>query len=293
MQTILYPTIERRTVLSLIESSTTYLRERGFDEARLHVELLLSHVLKLSRLQLYTSFDRPLTSEEISQFKIVFRRRLTHEPLQYIIGETDFMGIPLTVNKNVLIPRPETELLVEQTLRAIHSFPKERIEILDIGTGSGNIPIAIAKFAPNVSIVSIDVSRDALEVARHNVERNNASNIQLVNASVFDDFLPDQLFDLIVSNPPYIALGEFADLQPEVRDFEPRIATTDEADGVKFASRIAKIATMKLHVHGILLMEIAYNQAQLVRRIVIDAGLKDVEVHEDYAGHPRILSARK
>ncbi len=288
-----FPTTRRWTVLSLIEWSTNHLIEHGFDEARLHIELLLAHVLHYSRLQLYTNFDRPLTPNELAHFKELFKRRLTHEPLQYIIGETEFMGLPFYVNPNVLIPRPETEMLVEKSIEAIKSIENERVEVLDIGTGTGNVPIAIAKFASNANVTSIDVSEEALEVAAKNVERNGVSNVSLLNANVFDDFLSQTTFDVIVSNPPYISKDEFGSLQPEVQDFEPRVATTDGADGFTFIRRISKVAQQKLNAGGFLLMEIAYNQSESAKRIVKQGGLKDIEVFADFAGHPRIISARK
>lgn len=281
------------TVLSLIEWSTNYLLERNFDEARLHVELLLAHTMQCSRLHLYTNFDRPLTANELALFKELFKRRLTHEPLQYILGETEFMGLPFAVNKHVLIPRPETELLVEKAAEIINSSRKEKVEVLDLGTGSGNIAVALAAFAKSAYVTSIDISNDALAVAKANAERNHASNITFLQADMLTDFLPGKTFDAIVSNPPYIAAEEFSQLQPEVRDFEPRIATTDDHDGLTFIRRISQLASQKLHPGGFLLMEIAYNQSEEARRIAGVAGLKNVEVFADYGGNPRILSARK
>ncbi len=283
----------RWTVLSLIDWSTQHLSQQGFDEARLHVEILLAYTLNFSRLQLYTHFDKPLAPDELSRFKELFKRRLAHEPLQYIIGETEFMGLPLFVDSRVLIPRPETEQLVERVLDAIKSLNKEKVAVLDIGTGSGNIPIAVAKFAPKANITAMDVSADALAVAKENASRNGIGNINFVRADIFSDTLPPKTFDVIVSNPPYIALKEFLSLLPEVRDFEPRIATTDEGDGLKFIRRIAYVAVQQLNDGGFLLIEIAYNQSEQAAHILQQAGLRDVEVFQDFAGHPRILSARK
>jgi release factor glutamine methyltransferase len=292
-QTILAPTTQRWTVLSLVEWSTHHLVVHGFDEARLHVELLLSHVLGLSRLQLYTNFDRPLSPQELTSFRDLFKRRLTHEPLQYIIGETEFMGLPFFVDKRVLIPRPETELLVQKAIDAMRSIDKEEIEVLDIGTGSGNIPVAIAKFVNNCNITSLDVSKDAIDVARVNAERNNVPRVTFLNTDIFSDDLPPQRFDVIISNPPYIAINEMDALQPEVRDYEPRIATTDLADGYRFIRRIAAVAQQKLEENGYFFMEIAYNQSELTKKILEQGGLREVIVHADYAGHPRIATARK
>ena len=281
------------TVLSLIEWSTNHLLERNFDEARLHAELLLAHTMHYSRLHLYTNFDRPLTANELAVFKELFKRRLTHEPLQYILGETEFMGLPFAVNKHVLIPRPETELLVEKAIELIHSIDKEKVDLLDLGTGSGNIAVSIARVATKAAVTSIDISNDALAVAKVNAERNQVSDITFLQVDMLTDFLPGTTFDGIVSNPPYIAVDEFNQLQPEVRDCEPRIATTDEHDGFTFVRRIAHLASQTLNAGGFLLMEIAYNQSDEAKQIAVAAGLRNVEVFADYGGNPRILSARK
>ncbi len=285
-------TVQQWTVLSLINWSTQHLSGLGFDEARLHVELLLAEVLGYSRLQLYTNFDRPLTPAELASFKTLYRRRLEHEPLQYILGYTDFMGLRLAVNPAVLIPRPETEILVEKALEWVSSSGKARVEVLDVGTGSGNIAIALAKRCPAAVVTSIDVSREALDLAQKNAAAHETQDITFVQANVLDEFLPGKHFDLLVSNPPYIALAEFAGLQTEVRDFEPRLATTDEADGYRFIRRLAEVAALRIVSGGGLFVEIAYNQGEHSVEILSSAGLLDVCVHHDYSGHPRILSAR-
>ena len=156
-------TREQWTVLSLTTSAREYLTTHGIDEARLTVDLLLAHVLGISRLELYLQYDRPLTSTEITRFKDLLKRRLTHEPLQYVLGETEFMGLALKVNPHVLIPRPETELVVEKTLETIKEFSEGAPRVLDIGTGSGNIAIAVAHYAPHVDVTAIDVSGRPVE----------------------------------------------------------------------------------------------------------------------------------
>ena len=281
------------TILSVIEWSAKHLASQGFEDSRLNVELLLGHVLQLSRVHLYTQYDRSLDQSELSAFKTCLHRRLAHEPLQYIIGEAEFMGVPLFVNSGVLIPRPETEVLVESALQALHADGKAGLSVLDIGTGSGNIPIAIGLRSPDANVTSLDISKDALETAERNLARHHIKNVTLLQADVFTDFLPDQSFDLIVSNPPYIAADEFETLQPEVRDFEPKIATTDGGDGLKFIRRISDIASEKLRQGGWLFMEIAYNQAEEARNIATTRGFADVEVLNDLSGIPRIIRGRK
>ncbi len=281
------------TILALIEWGTKYLNERGFEDARLNIQLLLSHILHLPRISLYTNFDRPLSPEELSDFKIALQRRLTHEPLQYIIGETEFMGIPLYVNSSVLIPRPETEELVQRAVEWIKTLDMPRVEVLDIGTGSGNIPIALERFLPNAFMTSIDVSTGALVVAARNVERHQCSRISLHQQDVFGDVFPGKAFDAIIANPPYISASEFALLQPEVRDFEPAIATTDNGDGLRFVRRICEVAAEKLRDGGVLFMEVAYNQGTVARQIAADAGLVEIEIFTDLAGNERMLQGRR
>jgi len=284
---------ERWTVGSLIRWATERMLTNGFDEARLHVELLLGRVLNFSRYALLTRRDRPLNAAEFIEFNSLLERRLHHEPLQYIIGETDFMGLPLYVDANVMIPRPETEQLVERTLEVIHALEKHPVEVLDIGTGSGNIAIALAYFAPVACITSIDASSNALQTAARNVERHSVESVSLLRGDVFSDVMPESMFDIIVSNPPYVALEEFDALQPEVKDFEPRVAITDEGDGLRFIRRISEIAIEKLCSPGTVLMEISYAQADDAREILERAGFRSIEIFDDVAGIPRIIKASR
>ncbi len=281
------------TILSLIDWSTTYLETRGFDEARLHVELLLSHLLGIPRITLYTSFDRPLTQEELRTFKILFRRRLTHEPLQYIIGETEFMGMKFFVDRNVLIPRPETEVLVEKVIETLRELDMTNPSILDIGTGSGNVALALARAFPGAQVMAVDKSKDALQVAARNMSRHRITTVSLMEADVFSDFLPDRKFDLIASNPPYISGEEFAGLPPEIRDHEPRMATCDEGDGYRVLDRIAERARSMLNSGGFLFMEIGYSQSEHVLATLTHAGYVSVNLFNDYSGVPRVVRARQ
>jgi release factor glutamine methyltransferase len=285
-------TEERWTVLSVLEWSTRYLQARGFDEARLHVELLLSHVLGLSRIELYTKFDRPLISEELHRFKILLQRRLAREPLQYILGETEFMGLRLFVAPGVLIPRPETEILVEKTLETIRTIGRSDVDILDIGTGSGNIAIALASFVPEARVTAIDKSVDALSVAKKNVVRHTVTNVTLQEADVLSDIFPGRKFDVIVSNPPYISREEIVSLAPEIREHEPRVATCDESDGFRFLTRIAQLAPVKLKQGGYLLLEVGFGQSEQVRKLLKQSGLTNIEVFNDYARVPRVMKAQ-
>lgn len=281
------------TVLSLLEWGSAYLKAKGFDEPRLTVDLLLAHVLRLPRLNLYLQFDRPLTPDELTRFKTLFKRRLTHEPLQYIVGETEFMGLRVRVSPDVLVPRPETELLAERAIEELKRCGEGRQEVLEVGTGSGNIAIAIARFVPGARILSVDVSAAALAVARENLRTHGIETVALEEVDVFSDRLKERAFDVIVSNPPYVSLAEFATLQPEVREFEPRLATTDEADGLRVIRRIVELATGILRPGGSLLLEVAYDQSAAVTEILKSHDLTRVRWDDDHAGIPRVVCAQR
>lgn len=282
------------SVLSLLEWGEAYLRERGFDESRLHTELLLGRVLGLTRLQLYLQFDRPLAHQELGSFKSLFRRRLAREPLQYILGETEFMGLPIAVDRRVLIPRPETEILVEAavaTLKRQGAAPQP--EVLEVGTGSGNIAVALGRFVPAARILSIDVSDEALEVAARNVAANGVKNVELRRGDIrAESFGPDR-FDLIISNPPYIAREEVSSLQEEVRAYEPLIATTDGADGLSLFACIFTVAGASLRKGGWLFLEIGYGQGPAVLRLASAERISGGEFLPDYAGIPRVFRVQR
>jgi release factor glutamine methyltransferase len=280
------------TVMSLIEWSTGYLTERGFDEGRLHVELILARVLSVKRLDLYLQFDRPLKPDELASFKSLFKRRLAHEPLQYILGETMFMGLRIRVDPRVLIPRPETEVLVEHAIALLNASANPQPRVLEIGSGSGNIALSLAHLVPACQVRSFDVSADALAVARENLQMLGTRNVEFLEGDVFTDQLWDGQWDLIVSNPPYVSLDEFATLQPEVREFEPRRAVTDEADGSLYLQRIMRKAQAHLAAGGTVLVEIAYNQEAMAHAVAQQVGCWDVEVINDYSGMPRIVKAQ-
>lgn len=283
------------TVLELVTWSTAYLEEKNIDEARLTVELLLAHALKMKRIQLYMNFDKPMTAEELAGYKLLLKRRLTREPVQYIIGETEFMGLPFTVDHRVLIPRPETETLVEEALRCCKDIRTAGapIAVLDVGTGSGCIAVSFAKLFPGSVVDAIDISADALDVARLNAERNTVA-VNFASADIFsDERLPfSQPYDAILSNPPYISTEIYATLQPEIRDFEPLAAETDGADGLSFYRRLAGVAKTLLTTSGIIAVEHAFDQQEDVMAIFAASGWRTVLPVKDYSGSPRCVIAR-
>jgi release factor glutamine methyltransferase len=281
------------TVLPLLEWTERYLRERSFEESRLNAELLLAHALRLPRLGLYLQFDRPLAASELALFKRLLLRRMSHEPLQYILGETEFMGLPFEVTPAVLIPRPETENLVEEAIRWLKGSGGAEWSILEIGTGSGNIAVALGKFLPGALVTSLEKSGDALDVARRNCVRHGLGNVEFFKMDVFSPELEAEIdgrmFDAVVSNPPYVPGADFDLLEPEVRDFEPRLATTDGADGFRFIRRIAGLAPRLLRPGGGMFLEIGYGQADAAETIARESGLTGVGVQRDFAGIGRIL----
>lgn len=282
------------SILDLITWGTDYLKEKGIDDARLTIELLLSHVLTLQRIQLYTSFDRPLSDEELARFKELLKRRLSNEPLQYIIGRTQFMGLDILVDRRVLIPRPETELLVDECVKMMkRSFPPDTpLSIIDLGTGSGCIAVALAKMLPSAQITALDLSADAFAVAQQNAELNGVSDrIQFKQADIMrlEQEEISGPFHCIISNPPYISTKEFSDVSNDVKDFEPRAALTDNSDGLTFYPAIARFAERSLSSGGCVCVEHAYDQSEHVQTIFQKAGFVEPQIIKDYQGIKRHL----
>jgi release factor glutamine methyltransferase len=281
------------TIRELMKSAIEHLQKQGLEDARLNVELLLAHALDFQRIQLYVNFDKPLTPDEIEKFRALFERRLKREPVQYIIGSVSFMGMHFAVDPRVLIPRPETETLIEQIILFCRRYPvDEPIHILEVGTGSGNIAIAIAKFIKNAFVTAIDISSDAIAVAQKNARLHSVeSRIKFICVDIFDqtEKLLQAQYDLIVSNPPYVSRDEWDQLQVEIKEFEPSEAVTDGKDGFKFYHRIAEIVPDVIKPGGGVVLEVGINQAEEVIHRLEDAGLEQVQVAPDLQGIPRVV----
>ncbi len=275
------------TVLKLLQWSADYFREKGIESARLNAEQLLSATLEMDRVALYVNFERPLNAGELSRYREKVQRRAGREPIQYILAETEFWSLPFQVNPAVLIPRADTEVLVEEALKKIDGCSS----VLDIGTGSGAIAIALAHEKPELQVTALDCSEGALEVARDNARRNGVEGRV---ACLVGDLknLPPGPFDMIVSNPPYIPSRDWAQLMPEVRDHEPRLALDGGDDGLEAYRRIAVQSVRVLPPGGWLLVEIGVGQAADVTALFKAAGLTDVAQRDDYAGIPRVVMAR-
>ncbi len=278
---------ERWTVLKILRWTTDYFAGKQIDSARLEAELLLAATLDLDRVGLYVNFERPLNADELSSFRERVRRRSLREPLQYILGETEFWSLTFSVGPAVLVPRADTEVLVEEALTRIEGAAR----ILDVGTGSGAIAIALAHEKAEIQLTALDCSEPALEVASSNAQRNGVA--ERVSCLVGDlAALPPGPFEMVVSNPPYIPSKDWAELMPEVRDYEPRLALDGGDDGLQAYRQLAAQAGQVLAPGGWLLVEVGIGQAQEVSDMFEAAGMIDVSQRDDYAGIPRVVMGK-
>ncbi len=275
-------------VIDILNFSVNYLQERGIDDARSSVEWMLTDALQCSRIQLYLDYERPLTEDERALFRRYLLDCAQHRPVQHIIGKTEFYGLPLISDASALIPRPETELLVELALAKMASRRTENLQILDIGSGSGAIAIALAAHLPSASIDALDISSRALELLNKNLRFHNLENrITPIVADCFQ-FEPAKRYDLIVSNPPYIAASEWQMLEPRVSYYEPRLALTDEGDGLAFYRHFAKVFTTWLNNGAAAFLEFGGNhQSEVLTKLFRE--YQSVHIHQDYQHDDRIL----
>lgn len=280
------------TVLEAVKLSTDYLQKKGIESPRLNAELLLAHLLNCKRLDLYLLFDRPLKENEIILYRELLKKRGSFVPLQYIIGNVEFYGLEFSVDSSVLIPRPETELLVDTI---IEENKNTNLKILDIGTGSGIIAIALAKSLEQPELFAIDISEAALANAKKNAIKNDVTDrIKFLQLDVRSDLtLIKESFDIIVSNPPYISKDEFPKLQTELRVFEPAIALTDYADGLSFFKIISEKAIRLLKNNGKLYFEIGKDQSDSVKKILQENGFANIQIKKDYQEIDRVISGEK
>ena len=255
------------------------------ETGRLDAELLLAHTLGRHRIELYTDFDRPLSSQELDAYRELVARRARHEPVAYILGEWGFRRLTLNVDKRALIPRPETEIVVERALA--HLRGRDAPDVLDVGTGTGAIALAIADEHPGARVTAIDVSSDALALARENAVRTGLA-IELLEHDAAGG-LPGGPYDLVVSNPPYVEPSELSTLMPDVRDYEPHIALV--GDGVPEV--VARAALPALRPGGHLVLEIGDGQALATATKLAELGYVDVVTTPDLAGRDRVVEGRR
>ncbi len=288
------------TARELLEWTEGYFRRQQIPSARLDAEILLAKALGVDRLGLLTKEFEELVDEDCrAAFRELVKRRGKKEPVAYLTGEKEFYSLPFEVTPAVLTPRPETELLVDEALALARELPGERLRFLDLGTGSGNIAVSLAVNAPTAEITAVDISPEALEVARRNAKKNKVEGrISFLEGDLFDALPPGGApFDLIASNPPYIAAAEEESLMDDVRLFEPRIALVDsrnpDGDGLGFFRAICEGLEDWLSESGAVIVETGESQAASVGQLFEAQGLQDISITRDYAKIPRIVCARR
>ena len=278
------------TVLEIIKRSAEFLAGKGVESARLNAELLIGHALGLKRMQLYLQFERPLAEPELEKIRPLVRRRGQREPLQHILGETEFHGLRLKTDRRALIPRPETELLVELVVARLSEPPRR---LVDLGTGSGAIALALARRYPEAEIVATDASAEALALARENAALNGLDGRVRWLESDWFAALTGETFDVVVSNPPYLSEVEVAAAAPEVRDHEPRAALTPGGDGLAALTAIIASAGGHLPAGGLLALETGIAQHATLLPITARHGFAAAESCPDLTGRERFVFARK
>ncbi len=277
------------TVLKLIQWTEEYFKKHNVPNPRLDAELLLSHLLKKKRIDLYLQFDAPLNQSELASFKELVKRRIAREPLQHITQTQEFWSLPIKVTPDVLIPRQETEHIIEHALKL---FNKDSlIQILDIGTGSGAIAAALASEFQNAKITATDISEKALVVAKENLLQFG-DQIILKKTNLFDDIQGN--FDLVVSNPPYVSKNDLDSMQSEVGNYEPHLALFAGNDGLEIIKRIISGASRHLNPKGWLIMEFGYNQGGAILSLINEeTDYTNSAIHKDYSGNDRILTTQR
>jgi len=292
--------IESWTVLKVLRWTTDYLDGKGITSPRLDAELLIGSALDKDRVGLYLCYDQPLEPTELAEIRQLVTRRANREPLQYILGHTEFWSLPFKVAPGVLIPRGDTEILVEEAIRLLEDAePSDQDEILDVGTGSGAVAIALAHtFKQRCSafnVTAIDISNDALTLARHNAQQNEVAD--QIHFKQHDMAHLDQLaaatgYRLIVSNPPYITSAEMVELMPEVLEHEPHLALEAGVDGLQCYRLLCAQAISALQPQGWLVVEVGATQATVVQELMEQAGLIETFQRQDYGGNARVVGGR-
>ncbi|RGF60736.1 peptide chain release factor N(5)-glutamine methyltransferase [Roseburia sp. AF02-12] len=273
------------TYREAVEFGTKCLTDAGVPDAALDAWYLLQMVCRIERSYYYVHGEEDITQDAQKEYEIAVQKRAEHIPLQYIIGEQEFMGLRFKVNSNVLIPRQDTETLVEQVLKIV----KPGMKVLDLCTGSGCVLISVLKNAPELTGVGSDISKTALLVAKENAKMHEV-DADWIRSDLFDNIT--ETFDVIMANPPYIPTGEILSLMPEVRDFEPENALDGGADGLDFYRKIAGQVKGYLNPGGYVYMEIGYDQGEAVSELMRNAGFTEVEVIKDLARNDRVVKGK-
>lgn len=274
-------------IIDIINWGKEYFRFKGFENPKQEIEWLLCDLLNYKRIDLYLEFENTISDSKLDQLKGWVKRRRTREPLQYITGQTQFYGYPFKVSPDVLIPRPETERVVDVVLHTIGNITKPRI--LEVGSGSGCMAVSIGAEKQNAYILSIDISKPAIDQARKNADLNATTNVDFMVLDFLKE-LPEGQFDLLVSNPPYIPLNEFGTTMPEIHNHEPQIALTDNRDGLTFYQRFAEVAKELVKPGGWVIMEVGLgDHPAKAMEIFQSGGYKNLGLITDFNGDERVL----
>jgi release factor glutamine methyltransferase len=283
------------TIQKLLTWVTEYLTQKGVDAPRLSAELLLSHVLGLKRIELYTQYNRIVAQEQLTKLRGLVKRSGEHEPVAYLVGRTEFYSIEFEVTPDCLIPRPETELLVQRSIELLRKRTGPQ-SVCDLCTGCGIIAVAIAKNVPDAKVIATDISEPALAVAARNVEKHKLlERIELRRGDLFEPLVPQlDLFDLIACNPPYVSAAEYEALEKNVKDYEPRLALYGGREGLDVYRRIVEKVGQFLKPDGVLLLEIGYQQGPAVRQLLEQTGVfAQIRIDKDLQGHDRVVTAAR
>lgn len=278
----------------LVKQGQIKLFKAGINNADFDAWVLVEKICEISRTEYFVKMHDEVSEDIVTSYFEAIDKRITHYPLQYIVGEWEFMGIPFKVNENVLIPRQDTEILVEKALEIIGSeFEKikGKISVMDMCTGSGCIGISVAKKCQNTSVTCVDISKAALEVAKENGKLNGVKNISFIESDLFENV--NGKFNVIISNPPYITSAEIKKLMPEVKDFEPHLALDGDSDGLKFYKLIINQSKEYLNENGYILFEIGCDQGEQVKKLLFEKGYTDIEVLKDLGGNDRVVIGKR
>jgi release factor glutamine methyltransferase len=290
------PEADRWTIGRLLNWTVEYFGQRDVDNPRLDAEVLLAHARDCQRIMLYTAFDEPASDELRARFRQLVQQRAAGKPVAYLVGKREFYSLEFQVTPDVLIPRPETELLVVSLIDAVKQRGADSapLKIADVGTGSGVLAVCAAKYLPHSEVTAIDVSEAALDVARGNAERHGVeSRLRLVESDLFDNLPPEETFDYIVSNPPYVSTAEMETLAPTVREYEPRLALEAGPSGTEVIERLVTQAEHRLRPGGVLMVEISPMIAKRAEQLVQNSALELLPTLNDLDDRPRVLQARQ
>lgn len=282
------------TVRNLLEKGFKSLSKTERKSPRLESELIVMHLLDVDKAYLYTHPNRIVNKEIIDKFEELVEKRKQGYPIQYILKNQEFMGLDFHVTEGVLVPRPDTEILIEYIIKFARKNDKEKLKILDIGTGSGAISLSLAYYIENSYIYSVDISEKAIKIARKNKKKMNLEDrVKLITKDILEGFPEiDEKMEIVVSNPPYIPSRDIDSLQIEVSKYEPRLALDGGDDGLVFYRYITEKAKEKLIYNGLLCYEIGYDQGESVKNIMKDNGYKDILILKDLQGRDRAVIGR-